>query len=61
MKTVFRAYGLWLLGVLSAAAAAYFLYRSRAISYELEDELAGAGDTLRERMAEYAPDYELEG
>ena len=52
-KAVLRAYGLWLAGVLSAAAAAYFLYRSRAISYELEDETAGDG--LADRLADYLP------
>ena len=52
-KAVLRAYGLWLLGVLSAAAAAYVLYRSRLVSVELEGEAGGDG---------YADDvYELEG
>lgn len=59
MKAILRAYGLWLAGVLSAAAAAYFLYRSRAITYELEDELAH-GEDLRDRLAKYAPGHELE-
>lgn len=60
-RAVLRAYGLWLLGVLSAAAAAYFLHRSRVISYELSDDLTGgngAGDEyelegLPERLADY--------
>ncbi len=64
-KAVLRAYGLWLLGVLSAAAAAYFLYRSRLVTYELADEFADLGDGnggLASRVAPYAgdTDYELE-
>lgn len=58
MKAVIRAYGLWLAGVLSAAAAAYFLYRSRLVSLELADGyesdlegLEGAG--LSERIQGY--------
>ena len=38
-KRLLGAYGLWLAGVLSAAAAAYLLHRSRVIGYELQDEL----------------------
>lgn len=62
VKTVLRAYGLWLAGVLSAAAAAWFLYRSRLVSVELEDELEGdyaygvdehEGAGLRERLEPY--------
>lgn len=45
-KAILRAYGLWLLGVLSAAAAAYFLHRSRVISYELADEYSDNGYPL---------------
>lgn len=48
LSAVLRAYGLWLAGVLSAAAAAYFLHRSRVLSGELSDEYADE-------------DYELEG
>lgn len=56
-KAILRAYGLWLAGVLSAAAAAWFLYRSRLVSLELEDE-AGADDgyelpDLPDRLADY--------
>ena len=53
MKAVMRAYGLWFAGVLSAAAAAWFLYRSRLVSYELEDEYAGTG--AADRVSEYLP------
>lgn len=66
VKAVLRAYGLWLLGVLSAAAAAWFLYRSRLVTYELADEYAGADGMgnggLAERVAPYAggEEYELE-
>jgi hypothetical protein len=52
MKAVLRAYGLWLLGVLSAAAAAWFLYRSRLVSYELEDEASLEG--VADRIGDYA-------
>lgn len=39
MKKMLSAYGLWLAGVLSAAAAAWLLYRSRAITFDVADEL----------------------
>lgn len=35
-KRIMKAYGLWLGGVLTAALAAWLLYRSRAITYEVE-------------------------
>jgi hypothetical protein len=57
MKAILRAYGLWLLGVLSAAAAAWFLYRSRLVSYELADEADGYGDPgIADRIADYSGD-----
>ncbi len=34
MKKIAKAYGLWFAGVLSAAAAAWLLYRSRLITHE---------------------------
>ena len=37
MKKIVAAYGLWLAGVLSAAAAAWLLYRSRVLTYEPDD------------------------
>lgn len=45
-RKILGAYGFWLAGVLSAAGAAWLLYRSRAITYyELqEDELAAEAD-----------------
>lgn len=54
-RAVLRAYGLWLAGVLSAAAAAFFLYRSRVLSVELEGELEG------DDYARQVDEYELEG
>ena len=39
MKKLLSAYGLWLAGVVSAAVAAWLLYRSRAITFEAADEL----------------------
>lgn len=38
MKKIANAYALWLGGVLSAAVAAWLLYRSRIITHDLEDE-----------------------
>lgn len=35
-KRILKAYGLWLGGVLSAGLAAWLLYRSRSLSYDLE-------------------------
>lgn len=39
MKKIAAAYGLWLAGVVSAALAAWLLYRSRAITFDAQDEL----------------------
>lgn len=54
LKAVLRAYGFWLAGVLSAAAAAFFLYRSRVLSLELEGE-------LEDDYGRQVEEYELEG
>lgn len=50
-KRVLKAYGLWLGGVLTAAFAAWLLYRSRSITYDLEADYYGPepeGDVLPE-------------
>jgi hypothetical protein len=37
-RKILGAYGFWLAGVLTAAAAAWLLYRSKLITNELADE-----------------------
>lgn len=57
LSAVLRAYGFWLAGVLTAAGAAYFLYRSRLVSLELEDELAGSEHSSEAGMPAVFEDY----
>lgn len=54
VKKILGAYGIWLAGVLSAAAAAtLFLYRHRLVSYEPDADEYEAGDELEHLPAGY--------
>lgn len=54
-KRILKAYGLWLGGVLTAAFAAWLLYRSRAITYELDDYYSEDGNGGDLGLAEVLP------
>lgn len=64
-KKLLKAYGLWLGGVLSAALAAWLLYRSRAITYDAEGEWYGeqnlepdyGGDVLPQPVVDLIDEY----